>query len=46
LDAYQKQTAPLIRYYEQINRLRPIQGTGEQDKIFERVARVLEGASQ
>jgi adenylate kinase len=44
LDAYQKQTAPLIRYYEQINRLRPIQGMGEQDEIFERVARLLDGA--
>jgi adenylate kinase len=44
LDAYQKQTAPLIRYYQQINRLRPIQGMGDQDEIFERVARLLDGA--
>lgn len=44
LDAYQKQTAPLIRYYQQVNRLRPIQGVGEQDEIFERVARLLDGA--
>jgi adenylate kinase len=46
LDAYQKQTAPLIRYYQQNDRLRSIQGTGEQDKIFERVTRLLNGPSQ
>ena len=44
LEAYQKQTAPLIRYYQQIDRLRPIQGMGDQDEIFGRIARLLDGA--
>ena len=44
LREYQKQTAPLIEYYRQKNRLRSIQGMGGQDQIFERIARHLGGA--
>jgi len=43
LREYQKQTAPLIEYYRQKNRLRSIQGMGGQDQIFERIARHLGG---
>jgi adenylate kinase len=43
LREYQKQTAPLIEYYQQKNRLRSIQGMGGQDQIFERIARHLGG---
>jgi adenylate kinase len=46
LDAYQKQTAPLIHYYHQNNRLLPIQGIGDQDEIFERIARLLDGTAR
>jgi len=44
LREYRKQTAPLIEYYRQKNRLRSIQGMGGQDQIFERIARHLGGA--
>jgi adenylate kinase len=43
LREYQKQTAPLIEYYRQKNRLLSIQGMGGQDQIFERIARHLGG---
>jgi len=41
LKEYQKQTAPLVQYYQVKNRLRPIQGVGDKDQIFEQIARVL-----
>ena len=41
LREYQKQTAPLIEYYQQKNRLRSIQGMGGQDQILERIVRHL-----
>jgi adenylate kinase len=45
LKEYQRQTAPLIQYYQNINTLRTIHGVGGQDQIFERIARQLEGTS-
>ncbi|MEW6377252.1 MAG: adenylate kinase [Thermodesulfobacteriota bacterium] len=45
LKEYQRQTAPLIQYYQNKNTLRTIQGVGGQDQIFERIARQLEGTS-
>ena len=42
LNEYQKQTAPLIQYYQMKNTLRSIQGIGEQKEIFERIARLLD----
>jgi len=41
LKEYQKQTAPLIRYYQDKQLLRLIQGVGGQNQIFEQVVRVL-----
>ncbi len=43
LKEYQKQTAPLIDYYQRKKTLRSIQGVGGQDQIFERITRVLDG---
>ncbi len=45
LIAYEKQTAPLIEFYRLKSRLRPVQGVGGQDEIFERIIRALEGTS-
>jgi len=42
LKEYQKQTAPLIQYYKLKNHLRPIQGVGEKDQIFEQIVRLLD----
>jgi len=42
LKEYQRQTAPLIEYYQGKKKLRSIPGTGEQDQIFERIARQLD----
>ncbi|MBP2033103.1 adenylate kinase [Clostridium algifaecis] len=41
LDVYGKQTQPLIGYYEKQNQLSKVDGTGEIDKVFERVINVL-----
>ena len=41
LKEYQKQTAPLIQYYQLKNILRSIQGVGGQDQIFERIVHQL-----
>ena len=41
LDVYQSQTLPLIDYYQQQERVRPIDGVGEIKEIFGRVTRVL-----
>ncbi len=37
LKEYQRQTAPLIQYYQGKKRLRSIPGVGEQNQIFERI---------
>lgn len=42
LKEYQKQTAPLIGYYQRKKMLRPVEGVGGQDRIFERIIRVLD----
>jgi adenylate kinase len=42
LNEYQKQTAPLIQYYQLKNSLRSIQGVGGQEEIFERIIRLLD----
>ena len=41
LDVYQSQTLPLIDYYQQQERVRPIDGVGEIKEIFGRVTQVL-----
>lgn len=41
LNEYQRQTAPLIQYYQLKNYLRSIQGVGGQEEIFERIVRLL-----
>jgi len=43
LKEYEKQTAPLIEYYQQKNMLRSIQGMGGEVQIFERIVRHLGG---
>jgi len=42
LKEYQKQTSPLIKYYQQKKTLRSIQGVGEQEQIFEQIVRLLD----
>jgi adenylate kinase len=42
LKEYQRQTAPLIDYYQQKKTLRSIQGVGGQDQISERIVRMLD----
>jgi adenylate kinase len=42
LNEYQRQTAPLIEYYQHKNSLRSIQGVGGQEEIFERIVRLLD----
>jgi adenylate kinase len=42
LNEYQRQTAPLIQYYQLKNCLRSIQGVGGQEEIFERIVRLLD----
>jgi adenylate kinase len=37
LKEYQRQTAPLIQYYQEKKKLRSILGVGEQNQIFERI---------
>ena len=44
LKEYEKQTAPLIQYYRGKKTLRPIQGMGGPDQIFEQIARALDAA--
>jgi len=43
LKEYEKQTAPLIHYYQTKKYLRSIQGVGSKDQIFERIIRLLDG---
>ena len=42
LNEYQRQTAPLIQYYQLKNCLRSILGVGGQKEIFERIVRLLD----
>ncbi len=42
---YERQTAPLIEFYRAKSCLRPVQGVGGQDEIFERIVRLLEATS-
>lgn len=42
LKEYQKQTAPLIQYYQEKKKLRSIGGVGEQNQIFERIAKQID----
>jgi adenylate kinase len=42
LKEYQKQTSPLIQYYQQKKTLRSIQGVGGQEQIFEQIIRLLD----
>ncbi|WP_446897990.1 adenylate kinase [Clostridium sp. LBM24168] len=46
LDVYEKQTQPLIGYYKNQNKLSTVDGTGEINKVFERVERFLGAVSQ
>ena len=46
LKEYQKQTAPLIQYYEKKKTLRTIQGVGGQDQIFEQIVLQLGKAAR
>jgi adenylate kinase len=43
LKEYERQTAPLIQYYQLKNCLRSVQGVGGQNEIFERIIRLLDG---
>jgi adenylate kinase len=45
LKEYERQTAPLIEYYQRKSCLRSIEGVGEQDQIFERIVRQLDATS-
>jgi adenylate kinase len=42
LKEYEKQTAPLIEYYRNKKLLRPIQGVGGPDQIFDQIIRLLD----
>ena len=42
LKEYQRQTAPLIHYYQQKKTFRSIHGVGGQDQIFEQIVRLLD----
>ena len=46
LNEYQRQTAPLIQYYQHKKYLRSIQGVGGQEEIFERIVRLLDMTSR
>jgi adenylate kinase len=43
LKEYEKQTTPLIQYYQLKKTLRSIQGVGEQAQIFAQIVRLLDG---
>jgi adenylate kinase len=42
LNEYQKETAPLIQYYQLKSYLRSIQGIGGQEEIFKRIVQLLD----
>jgi adenylate kinase len=41
LNEYQRQTAPLIQYYQLKNSLRSVRGVGGEKEIFKRIVRLL-----
>lgn len=41
LDVYEKQTKPVIGYYEKLGKYKGIQGTGSIEEIFERITQVV-----
>lgn len=43
LRQYQDQTSPLIDYYQQLNKLKSINGSGEIEEIFDRISNQLIG---
>ena len=42
LDLYEKETAPLVSWYEQTNRLVRVNGTGTPDEVTERLIRAID----
>jgi adenylate kinase len=44
LKEYQRQTAPLIQYYQEKKKLRSISGVGEQNQISERIVNHIDAA--
>jgi adenylate kinase len=44
LKEYEKQTAPLIQYYQEKKTLRTIQGVGGPDQIFNQIAHLLDAS--
>jgi adenylate kinase len=44
LQAYQKQTAPLVAYYRRLGRLREVDAAKSVDEVARRVLEVVEGA--
>lgn len=42
LDNYEKQTKPLIDYYEQTNRLERVNGKGDLDAIYKEIEKVIQ----
>jgi adenylate kinase len=42
LKEYQRQTAPLIKYYQEKKKLRSIPGVGEQNQIFDRIVNYID----
>ena len=41
LATYENQTQPLIKYYEKLNLLRPVDGVGGLDEVYSRIKKVL-----
>jgi adenylate kinase len=44
LDLYESQTAPLISFYGQTQRLHEVDGVGSQDEVFDRITEVIDRA--
>ena len=45
LDLYESQTAPLIYFYGQTQRLHEVDGVGSQDEVFDRITEVIDRAA-
>ena len=45
LQLYQEKTRPLLEYYEASNRLQRVDGTGTPETVFNRLAEIVESAS-
>ncbi|MBN2723667.1 MAG: adenylate kinase [Deltaproteobacteria bacterium] len=41
LDAYKKQTLPLVNYYENKHLVRKVDGSGELNEVFDRIIKIL-----